>query len=102
MDNPKHLELVELEAAQLTSRLADLDLAVINGNYAIGAGLSITQALAVEASDGAAAEAYCNVLSVNEGSENNEAIQALLTALQSDEVKTFIEETYSGGVVPLF
>ena len=56
----------------------------------------------MEASDGAAAEAYCNVLSVNEGSENNEAIQALLTALQSDEVKTFIEETYSGGVVPLF
>ncbi len=102
VDNPKHLELVELEAAQLTSRLADLDLAVINGNYAIGAGLSITQALAVEASDGAAAEAYCNVLSVKEGSENNEAIQALLTALQSDEVKTFIEETYSGGVVPLF
>ena len=102
MDNPKHLELVELEAAQLTSRLADLDLAVINGNYAIGAGLSITQALAVEASDGAAAEAYRNVLSVKEGSENNEAIQALLTALQSDEVKTFIEETYSGGVVPLF
>ena len=102
VDNPKHLELVELEAAQLTSRLADLDLAVINGNYAIGAGLSITQALAVEASDGAAAEAYCNVLSVKEGSENNEAIQALLTSLQSDEVKTFIEETYSGGVVPLF
>ena len=43
-----------------------------------------------------------NVLVVKEGSENNEAIQALLTALQSDEVKTFIEETYSGGVVPLF
>lgn len=101
-ENPKNLEILEIEAAQLTRSLSDVDLAVINGNYAIGAGLSITQALAVEASDGAAAEAYCNVLSVKEGSENNEAIQALLTALQSDEVKTFIEETYSGGVVPLF
>ena len=77
-------------------------MAVINGNYAIDAGLSIADALAVEASDGEAAQAYANVVAVKEGNENNEAILALVDALQSDEVKSYIEETYSGAVVPLF
>ena len=102
VDNPKNLEIVELEAAQLTSRLADLDVAVINGNYALDAGLTSADALAVEAATGAAAEAYVNVLTVKEGRENDEAIQKLAQALQSDEVKTFIEENYGGGVVALF
>ena len=102
VENPKNLEIVEMEAAQLPQRLADLDMAVINGNYAIDAGLSIADALAVEASDGEAAQAYANVLVVKEGNENNEAILALVDALQSDEVKSYIEETYSGAVVPLF
>ena len=102
VENPKNLEIVEMEAAQLPQRLADLDMAVINGNYAIDAGLSIADALAVEASDGEAAQAYANVLAVKEGNENNEAILALVDALQSDEVKSYIEETYSGAVVPLF
>ena len=102
VDNPLNLDIVEMEAAQLTLRLADLDMAVINGNYAIDAGLSIADALAVEASDGEAAQAYANVVAVKEGNENNEAILALVDALQSDEVKSYIEETYSGAVVPLF
>lgn len=102
VENPKNLEIVEMEAAQLPQRLADLDMAVINGNYAIDAGLSIADALAVEASDGEAAQAYANVVAVKEGNENNEAILALVDALQSDEVKSYIEETYSGAVVPLF
>ncbi len=102
VDNPKNLEIVEMEAAQLTSRLADLDVAVINGNYALDAGLKSEDALAVEAATGEAAEAYVNVLTVKEGRENDEAIQALAKALQSDEVKTFIENTYGGGVVALF
>lgn len=101
-ENPKNLEIVELEAAQLPLRLADLDVAVINGNYAIDAGLSIADALAVEAADGAAAEAYANVLAVKEGNEDNEAVKALVEALQSDKVKSYIEETYQGAVVPLF
>lgn len=101
-ENPKNLEIVELEAAQLPLRLADLDVAVINGNYAIDAGLSIADALAVEAADGAAAEAYANVLCVKEGNEDNEAVKALVEALQSDKVKSYIEETYQGAVVPLF
>ena len=102
VDNPKNLEIVELEAAQLTSRLADLDVAVINGNYALDAGLKSEDALAVEAATGEAAAAYVNVLTVKEGRENDPAIQALAKALQSDAVKTFIDETYGGGVVALF
>lgn len=102
VENPNELDIVELEAAQLPLRLADLDVAVINGNYAIDAGLSIADALAVEAADGAAAEAYANVLAVKEGNEDNEAVKALVEALQSDKVKSFIEETYQGAVVPLF
>ena len=102
VENPKNLDIVEMEAAQLPVRLADLDMAVINGNYAIDAGLKVADALAVEAADGAAAEAYVNVLAVKEGSENNEAILALVEALKSEKVKTFMEETYAGAVVPMF
>ena len=101
-ENPKNLEIVELEAAQITSRLADVDLAVINGNYAIDASLKMADALAVESAEGEAAQAYVNVLAVKEGHENDPAIQALVDALQSDEVKTFMEETYEGAVVPMF
>ena len=102
VDNPKNLEIVELEAAQIPSRLADVDLAVINGNYAIGAGLKVSDALAIESTDGAAATAYVNVLAVKEGRENDEAIQALVKALKSDEIKEYMEETYQGSVVPVF
>ena len=101
-ENPHNYEIVELEASQLPARLQDVDAAVINGNYAIDAGLKVSDALAVEAADGAAAEAYVNVVAVKEGSENNEAVKALVKALQSDEVRTFIESTYDGAVVPLF
>ena len=95
-------EIIELNADQLPSRLQDVDMAVINGNYAIGAGLKVSDAVAVEAATGAAAEAYVNVLAVKEGNESSEGIQALVKALQSDAVKTFIEDTYDGAVVPLF
>ena len=101
-ENPKNLDIVELEASQLPVRLADVDMAVINGNYAIDAGLKVADALAVEAADGEAATAYVNVLSVKEGNENSPAIQALAQALCSDEVKTFMEETYGGAVIPVF
>ena len=101
-ENPKNLDIVELEASQLPVRLADVDMAVINGNYAIDAGLKVADALAVEAADGEAATAYVNVLAVKEGNEDSPAIQALAQALCSDEVKTFMEETYGGAVVPVF
>ena len=101
-ENPKNLDIVELEASQLPVRLADVDMAVINGNYAIDAGLSVAGALAVESADGEAAQAYVNVLAVKEGRETDPAIQALAAALCSDEVKTYIEENYNGAVVAVF
>ena len=102
VENPHNFEIVETKAELLTATLADVDVAVINGNYAIDAGLKVKDALAVEAADGTAAEAYVNVIAVNSGNENSEKIQALIKALKSDKVKTFIEETYEGAVVPLF
>lgn len=101
--NPLNIKFVEMEAAQLTLSLQDVDLAVINGNYAIQAGMNAsTDALAVEDASGDAAQTYSNILVVKEGNENNPAIQALIKALKSAEVKKFIEETYGGAVVPIF
>ena len=93
----------EMEAAQLTLSLPDVAMAVINGNYALQGGLNAaTDALAIEDSQGDAAQEYANILAVKEGRENDAAIQALVAALHSDTVKTYIENTYSGAVVPLF
>ena len=102
IENPHNFEIVETKAELLTATLADVDIAVINGNYAIDAGLKVSEALAVEAADGAAAEAYVNVIAVMEGHENDAKIQALIKALKTAEVKSYIESTYDGAVVPLF
>ncbi len=101
VENPHNYEIVETKAELLTATLADVDIAVINGNYAIDAGLKIADALAVEAADGVAAEAYANVIAVMEGMEKDEKILALIEALQSDAVKEYIEKTYQGAVVAL-
>ena len=99
MDNPKNLEFQEIEAQTLPSSLPDLDLAVINSNYALGAGLNPnTDALAIESSD----SPYVNVLVVKEGNEDNEAIQSLVEALHSDTIRDFINEEFDGAVVPAF
>lgn len=103
VENPKNVEIIEMEAAQISKALADLDFGVINGNYALQAGLNAgTDALAVEDASGSGAQTYANVLCVKAGNENNEAIQALLKALTSSEVREFINKTYSGAVVPIF
>ena len=102
VENPKNLQLYEVEAAQLPRVIGDVDVAVINGNYAIEAGYKVSDALAVEASDSLAATTYGNIVAVRAGEENDPAIQALIEALTSDEVKAFIESTYDGAVVPLF
>lgn len=102
VENPKNLEILEIEAAQIPRSLQDVDIAVVNGNYAIEAGLSVSDALAAEASDSEAAVTYGNIVAVQEGKENDEATQALLEALASDDVRSFIESTYDGAVVPLF
>ena len=101
-ENPHNFDIVEMEAQQLPRTLEDVDMAVINGNYALDAGLKVSDAVAVEAADGAAAEAYVNVVAVKEGHENDPGIQELVKALTSDEVREYINSTYNGAVVPLF
>ena len=103
VENPLNLEIIEIEAAQLPRSLKSVDCAVINGNYAIDAGLKASDALAVE--DGASEtiqQNYANILVCKEGNENSEALQALAAAMKSEQIKAFIEETYEGAVVPLF
>ena len=101
-ENPKNLSIKEIEAAQLARSLQDVDAAVINGNYAIQAGLKVKDALAIEDKDSIAADTYANVLVVKEGHENDEATKALLAALQSDTAKKFMEEKYEGAVIAVF
>ena len=102
VENPKNLDIEEIEAAQLPRTLSDVDIAVINGNYAIDAGLSVSDALAVEAQDSEAAKTYANILVVKDGNQENDDIKALVSALESDKVKEFIQQKYNGVVVPMF
>ena len=102
-ENALGLDIVEMEAAQIAGVRDSVALAVINGNYALLAGLNAgTDALAVEDAESISATTYANILVVKEGNENAEKIQALKKALLSEEVKTFINDTYSGAVVPIF
>ncbi|RRR95843.1 MetQ/NlpA family ABC transporter substrate-binding protein [Glycomyces terrestris] len=98
-ENPKHLEFVPLEAAQLALSLEDVDAAVINGNYALEADLSPAEdALHSESPDG---NPYANYLVTTAANAENEDVQKLAELLQSDEVKQFILDTWSdGSVVP--
>ncbi len=102
VDNPKNVEIVELEAATIPASLPDLAFGVINANYALGAGLTTENAVAYEAEDSEAAETYVNVIVVNAGNENSEKTQALVKAVQTDAVKDFILNTYNGAVQPKF
>ena len=101
--NPLNLEIVQMEAAQIANVRDSVALAVINGNYALQAGLNAgTDALAVEDAESISATTYANILAVKEGNENSEKIQALIKAVLSQEVKDYINNTYSGAVVPIF
>ena len=103
VDNPRNLKFKELEAAMLPNVTTEMDLAVINGNYALQAGFSSAKdALALEDAQSEAAQTFANVIVVKEGNENNEAIKALVKALQSDKVKDYINSTYEGNVQPIF
>lgn len=101
-DNPKNLKFSELEAAQVARSLQDVDIAVINGNYALEAGLTSSDALATESSDSLAAQTYANIIAVKAGNENTDKTKALVDAILSDEVKEYINSTYAGAVVPVF
>ena len=98
----KDLQLKEVEAATIPNIVADVDIACINGNYAIPAGFKTTDALATESATSLAAEAYANVLVVKDGNQDSDKIKALVKALTSDEVRTYINDTYAGAVVPVF
>lgn len=100
-DNPKNIQFKELAPEQLVSALPDVDIAVINGNYAIEGGLKVSEALAVEANDGLAAKTYANIIATSPDKKDDEALKTLVEVLQSSEIKSFIEETYDGAVVPL-
>lgn len=103
VENPLNLEIVEMEAAQIAGVRDSVALAVINGNYALQAGLNAgTDALAVEDSESISATTYANILVVKAGNEETEKTKALINALLSDNVKSFINETYNGAVVPIF
>jgi len=101
-DNPKKLDIVEIEAAQLPRSLPDVDLAVINGNFAIQAGLKVSDALATEKSTSVAATTYANIIAVRDGDQQSDNIKALVKALTSDDIKKFINDKYAGAVVPIF
>lgn len=100
-ENPYNLDIIEAEAASLPTTLPDVDAAVINGNYAIGAGIDTSAALAREDAASEAADKYANVVAVRSGDEKSDKIQALVKALQSSTARDYIEGTYGGVVVPL-
>lgn len=100
-DNPKDVQIQELEAAQVSRVKDEVAYVVLNGNYALQAGFSVAKdAIAYETSDSEAAKTYVNVIAVKEGNEDADGIKALIEALKSDQIKTYIEDTYDGAVIP--
>ena len=103
IENPKNLQFTELEAAQLPRALDDIDIAVINGNYALEAGLDVNKnAFYAEDKNIESLKERRNILAVKEGNENTQKIKDLTEALTSKEVRDFINEKYKGAVVPVF
>ena len=100
-ENPKNIKIEELEAAQVSRVKDEVAFVVLNGNYALQAGYSVSKdSIAHETSDSEAAKTYVNIIAVKEGNEDSEAIKALVDVLKSDEIKDFINEKYDGAVVP--
>ena len=100
-ENPYNVEIVELAAEQVARVAEETSYIVLNGNYALQAGYSVSKdALAYETSDSEAAKTYVNVIAVKEGNENSDKIKALVDVLKYDEIKDFINEKYDGAVIP--
>jgi len=98
-ENPKNLKFKELEAAMLPRTLDEVDFSLINTNYALQANLNPTKdALFIEDKD----SPYANILTAREDNKDSDAVKKLLAALQSDDVKKFIEDKYQGSIVPAF
>lgn len=101
VENPKNISIKEIDPAQLVRSLSDVDVAVINGNYALEGGLHVKDALAVESDQSVAAKTYANIVAVRKEEENNTAIKKLVEVLQGEEIKNFITEKYEGAVIPI-
>ncbi|MCP1225143.1 MetQ/NlpA family ABC transporter substrate-binding protein [Sebaldella sp. S0638] len=98
-ENPKKLKVTALNADQIPTRLSEVGAAVINGNFAMKNNLNpLTDSIFIEDKD----SPYANVITVLKGNENDERVQKLVKALQSEKIKKFIEEKYQGSVVPAF
>jgi len=98
----KKVEIKELEAAQIPRVTKEMSFVVLNGNYALEAGFSVSKdALAFEAAESEAAKTYANVVAVKSGQEDSEGIKKLIEVLQSDDIKSFIDEKYDGAVLPI-
>mgnify|MGYP005755303223 CR=1 FL=1 len=102
VSNPYSLEVKELAAELITNSLKDCALAVINGNYALSAGLSLSDAVAVESSASEAAKTYANIVACKRENANDPKILALIECLHTDKVADFIANKYKGGVVAVF
>lgn len=100
-ENPKNIEIVDMEAAQLPKSLSDLGLAVINSNFAMQNGLSPADALAAETADSLAGETYANVIAVKAGDESRPEIQKLVEVMEGAEISQFITDTYNGEIIPM-
>ncbi|MBQ3032735.1 MAG: MetQ/NlpA family ABC transporter substrate-binding protein [Deferribacterales bacterium] len=98
--NPNEIVIKPLEAAQLPASLPDLDFAVINGNYALGAGI-MNSVLATEGKDSQSAMTFGNVIAVREADLNKESIKSLIDALKTEQVRKYMEDSYKGVVIPV-
>ena len=100
IDNPKNIIIKAMEAAQLPVSLPDLDFAVINGNYALGAGV-LDKVIVGESNSSHSASTFGNIVAVREQDLNNTQIQKIIEILKSEPVKQYIQDTYNGVVIPL-
>ena len=100
IDNPHHIDILEVEAMTITTLLKDVDFAVINGNYVETFKVDPSLRIAQEDADSIAAKEYGNVIAVKKGNENLDKIKVLIEALSQESVKEFIRNTYKGTVIP--
>lgn len=101
VENPKDVKIQELAAEQVARVREEVAFVVLNGNYALQAGLSVSKdAIKYETADSEAAKTYVNVIAVKEGNENSEKTKALVDVLKSDAIKQYINDTYDGAVIP--
>ena len=102
VSNPKNLDIIEMEASLIATVRDDCDYVVLNGNFALGANLKVSDSLACESTSGQGASTYANLLVVNSENQNNPAVIALKNALLSSKIREYILNTFNGAVLPVF